>query len=191
MLPSVFPTRRASYLVISASVLTLSWEQRKANEIFYPIDERNHPELPVLSATQDEGMVLRDKSNRFVAHDKSNETGYKRVRPGQFVVHLRSFQGGFAHSEFEGITSPAYTVFALQSAETDDDRYWKHVFMSKSFIRSLTTVTYGIRDGRSISFDEFMDMELTAPSRAEQHSIATAIDRIDNLITLHLREPPY
>ncbi len=56
-------------------------------------------------------MIYRDDSGRYIGHDESNEIGYKRVLPGDFVVHLRSFQGGFAHSQYEGITSPAYTVF--------------------------------------------------------------------------------
>ena len=81
------------------------WEQRKASEVFQIVDDRGHPTLPVLSATQNQGMIYRDDSGRYIGHDESNEIGYKRVLPGDFVVHLRSFQGGFAHSQYEGITS--------------------------------------------------------------------------------------
>ena len=74
-----------------------------ANELFKTFDERNHPELPVLSACQDiRGMAPRSESGYDIFHDKSNEVTYKRVLPGQFVIHLRSFQGGFAHSSVEG-----------------------------------------------------------------------------------------
>ena len=130
-------------------------------------------------------MVGRDTSGRFISHAKAAEAGYKRVEPGDFVIHLRSFQGGFAHSPIEGITSPAYTVFAAQEPDAHSDRYWKHRFMSPSFIRSLTNVTYGIRDGRSLSVEEFMDSELQFPSGAEQKLIGKVLDGIDNLITLH------
>lgn len=86
------------------------WKSSKASEIFMTRDERNRPDLPVLSACQDiRGMAPRSISGYDISHDKSNEVTYKRVIPGQFVIHLRSFQGGFAHSSVEGITSPAYT----------------------------------------------------------------------------------
>ena len=145
-----------------------AWEQRKASEVFQIVDDRGHPTLPVLSATQNQGMIYRDDSGRYIGHDESNEIGYKRVLPGDFVVHLRSFQGGFAHSQYEGITSPAYTVFRAKEPTSHSDRFWKHWFMSEHFIAGLSTVTYGIRDGRSISVDEFMNTFLAFPAVEEQ-----------------------
>ena len=75
------------------------YSSMKASELFKTFDERNYPELPVLSACQDiRGMAPRSESGYDIFHDQSNEVTYKRVLPGQFVIHLRSFQGGFAHS---------------------------------------------------------------------------------------------
>lgn len=162
-----------------------SWEQRKAKELFNSTADKGYPELPVLSATQDRGMIRRDENSINVFHDKKNELGYKRVLSGQFVIHLRSFQGGFAHSTIEGITSPAYTIFGISEPEKHDSEYWKYVFTSKEFIRRLETVTYGIRDGRSISYDEFLTLDFVYPSKAEQITIARSLDKLSNLITLH------
>ncbi|WP_456080024.1 restriction endonuclease subunit S [Mogibacterium diversum] len=167
---------------------TEAWEQRKAKKIFISVSDKGYPELPVLSATQDRGMICRDENSINIYHDKKNEEGYKRVLPGQFVIHLRSFQGGFAHSKIEGITSPAYTVFDFMEQEIHDSEYWKYVFKSKEFIRRLEKVTYGIRDGRSISFDEFLSLCFTYPSKREQSKIALYLDNLDNLITLHQRK---
>ena len=167
---------------------TSSWEQRKAKELFVSTADKGYPELPVLSATQDRGMIRRDENSINIFHDKKNEAGYKRVLPGQFVIHLRSFQGGFAHSAIEGITSPAYTVFGFSEPEKHDSEYWKYVFTSKSFIRRLETVTYGIRDGRSISYDEFLTLGFVYPSKAEQTAIARYLDKLSDLITLHQRK---
>ena len=164
------------------------WEQRKAKKLFVATADKGHPELPVLSATQDRGMIRRDENSINVYHDKKNEAGYKRVLPGQFVIHLRSFQGGFAHSTIEGITSPAYTVFDFSDPVKHDSEYWKHVFTSKAFIQRLETVTYGIRDGRSISYNEFLTMKFMYPSKKEQTEIARYLDALDNLITLHQRK---
>ena len=133
-------------------------------------------------------MIRRDENSINIFHDKKNEAGYKRVLPGQFVIHLRSFQGGFAHSAIEGITSPAYTVFGFSEPEKHDSEYWKYVFTSKSFIQRLETVTYGIRDGRSISYEEFLTLGFVYPSKAEQTAIARYLDKLSDLITLHQRK---
>lgn len=164
-----------------------AWEQRKAETLFITYAEKGYPELPVLSATQDKGMVFRDDTGKIIFHDKSNEIGYKRVQPGQFVIHLRSFQGGFAHSAILGITSPAYSIFGFKEGEKQSDLYWKYIFSSPEFIRRLETVTYGIRDGRSISYDEFLTMKFVIPKYEEQIKIAGYLSKVDNLITLHQR----
>ena len=176
------------HLQQSISKKTNSWEQRKAETLFISYVEKGFPALPVLSATQDKGMVYRDDAGKIVVHDKNNEIGYKRVQPGQFVIHLRSFQGGFAHSNILGITSPAYTIFGFKEGEKQYDLFWKCVFSSPNFIKRLESVTYGIRDGRSISYDEFLTMKFIIPEYKEQVKIATCLIRTDNLITLHQRK---
>ena len=181
-------TEQAIVPAIRFAGFTDPWEQRKASEVFQIVDDRGHPTLPVLSATQNQGMIYRDDSGRYIGHDESNEIGYKRVLPGDFVVHLRSFQGGFAHSQYEGITSPAYTVFRAKEPTSHSDRFWKHWFMSEHFIAGLSTVTYGIRDGRSISVDEFMNTFLAFPAVEEQAAISRLLDYLDDLITLHQRK---
>ena len=188
MLEKMFPKDGESVPAIRFAGFTDPWEQRKASEVFQIVDDRGHPTLPVLSATQNQGMIYRDDSGRYIGHDESNEIGYKRVLPGDFVVHLRSFQGGFAHSQYEGITSPAYTVFRAKEPTSHSDRFWKHWFMSEHFIAGLSTVTYGIRDGRSISVDEFMNTFLAFPAVEEQAAISRLLDYLDDLITLHQRK---
>ena len=165
-----------------------AWEQREASDIFKTTSDKGYPNLPVLSATQDKGMILREETGLNIAHDQKNEATYKRVLPGQFVIHLRSFQGGFAHSNVEGITSPAYTVLDFIEKDEQYDWFWKYVFSSKSFVRRLETVTYGIRDGRSISYEDFSELRFWYPSFDEQKQIGDALVIFDHLITLHQRE---
>ena len=158
---------------------TDKWQVNNVASIFETYYDKNHPNLPVLSASQEFGMVIRDNVGFQVQHNKENEVGYKRVLPGQFVIHLRSFQGGFAHSMVEGITSPAYTVMQFKNSSTQDDIYWKYVLTSKMFIKRLETVTYGIRDGRSISFEDFSELDFTFPSLSEQEQIGKCFTQID------------
>ena len=160
------------------------WKKVKADSIFKTFNEKNRPELPVLSATQDRGMVTRESIGYNIFHDKSNEATYKHILPGQFVIHLRSFQGGFAHSEIEGIASPAYTIMDFKDKDLYYDYFWRYVFMSKEFIKRLELITYGIRDGRSISFDEFKEMIFIVPCKEEQVKIASYLRNIDKQITL-------
>ena len=167
---------------------TEDWEQRKADYIFKSVTDKGYPELPVLSASQELGMVYRDQNGIDIQHDKKNETSYKRVLPGQFVIHLRSFQGGFAYSEIEGITSPAYTVMSFKHSSEQYGLFWKHVFKSETFIKRLETITYGIRDGRSISFSDFKSLLLQYPSFSEQKLIGDSIEVIERGITLHQRK---
>ena len=155
------------------------WNEQKAEVIFRQFIEKNRPDLPVLSATQDRGMVTRKAIGYDISHDKRNECTYKHILPGQFVIHLRSFQGGFAHSDIEGIASPAYTVFEFRDKNQHNDIFWKYIFSSKSFIKQLEKITYGIRDGRSISFDEFKEMKFFIPCVEEQHQIASYFRQLD------------
>ena len=184
-LDSMFPQQSENTPPIRFKNFNNKWNRAMASELFITYNNRNHPELPVLSACQDiRGMAVRSESGYDISHDRANEVTYKVVMPGQFVIHLRSFQGGFAHSAVEGITSPAYTVFGFKEKDKHDDYFWKTVFMSKAFVDRLKTITYGIRDGRSISFSEFGEMALNFPEFEEQKSIASFFKRIDSNIAV-------
>ena len=188
MLEKMFPQKGAKVPEIRFAGFTDPWEQRKAKTIFKTLADKGYPELPVLSASQEFGMINRTETGINIHHDTRNEIGYKRVQPGQFVIHLRSFQGGFAHSGIEGITSPAYTVMEFQEKEVHYDYFWKYIFNSEAFIRRLGLITYGIRDGRSISFEDFSTLDFYYPIYEEQKRIGLYFQEVDNLITLHQRK---
>lgn len=161
------------------------WEQRKSSEVFKSVSDKNHPELQVLSASQEKGMVLRDDIGIDIKYDKKSLGTYKRVLPDQFVIHLRSFQGGFAYSFVEGITSPAYTVLDFKERNKYYSLFWRLALSSRDFIKRLETVTYGIRDGRSISYNDFSTLTFYVPSINEQKKIGDFLDSIESTISLH------
>ncbi|WP_303919161.1 restriction endonuclease subunit S [Treponema berlinense] len=160
----------------------IEWMNAQASEIFISVNDRNHPELPVLSASQELGMIYRDEGGMNIFHDVANEITYKRVKPGQFVIHLRSFQGGFAHSKVEGITSPAYTILDFKDRNKHNDLFWKYVLTSEEFIKRLELITYGIRDGRSINFSDFSTLKFHFPSYEVQQKIGAFLSHVDSLI---------
>lgn len=183
-LQAMFPQEGETVPKIRFKGFEGEWKKVKADSIFKTFNEKNRPDLPVLSATQDRGMVTRESIGYNIFHDTSNEATYKHILPGQFVIHLRSFQGGFAHSEIEGIASPAYTIMDFKNKDLYYDYYWRYVFMSKEFIKRLELITYGIRDGRSISYDEFKEMSFLVPSKEEQIKIASYLRNLDRQISL-------
>ena len=158
------------------------WETRQASDQFVAVKESHHADLPVLSATQNEGMVYRDDLGIDLKFKEDALESYKMVRPGDFVISLRSFQGGFELSDKTGIVSPAYTVFTHAEISSQDNRYWKQYFKRKAFIESLKTVTFGIRDGKAISFSDFSSLKCVFPSLPEQRRIGEFFTTLDNLI---------
>ena len=131
----------------------------------------------VLSASQELGMIERSDINIDIKFEQESISGYKIVHKGDYVVHLRSFQGGFAFSDRTGICSPAYII--LRPNDLVVYGYLSHFFTSKPFIKSLKLVTYGIRDGRSINVDEWLDMPILLPPAQEQIRILTIVNAID------------
>ena len=151
-------------------------------QLFSIINERNKQleYSNVLSASQERGMVSREDLNLDIHFERSNISTYKIVKNGDYVIHLRSFQGGFAFSEKTGICSPAYTV--LRPNNLLMYGYLSNYFTSRDFVKSLIIVTYGIRDGRSINVDEWLDMKVVIPSKEQQTHIVNVIESIENKI---------
>ena len=151
-------------------------------QLFDVVNERNKQMeySNILSASQEKGMINRDDLNLDIQFERSNINTYKIVRAGDYVIHLRSFQGGFAFSDKSGVCSPAYTI--LRPNSFLEYSYLSNYFTSQRFIKSLIIVTYGIRDGRSINVDEWLSMKITIPSKEHQQYIVKMIWSFDRKI---------
>lgn len=149
-------------------------------QLFEVVNERNKNNAysNILSASQELGMIERSDINIDIKFEQDSISRYKIVHKGDYVVHLRSFQGGFAFSDRTGICSPAYTI--LRPNDLVAYGYLSYFFTSSPFIKSLKLVTYGIRDGRSINVDEWLDMTVTLPPRREQIHVLAIINAIDS-----------
>ena len=182
MLSKMFPKTGQTVSEIRIDGFEGEWEIKRADEIFKSVSKKNRASLPVLSASQIDGMVLRDEIGIDIKYDEATLNNYKVVKPGQFVIHLRSFQGGFALSKLEGITSPAYTIIDFIDKSNNLSDFWNSILTSRDFIRRLETVTYGIRDGKSISFKDFSSLKFVFPNYNEQQAIGKYFTNLDNLI---------
>ena len=186
MLQKMFPKKGEKNPEIRFAGFTDDWEQRKLGEVFKEYSEKNHTELPALTIIQGGGTVLRDKSDRALQYDKSNLSTYKMVKKDDFIVHLRSFEGGLEKANSSGIISPAYHTF---HGENTDCRFFYPFFRSRQFIDVLLKPhVYGIRDGKSIDIEGMKSILLPLPTYDEQRRIGNYIENLDHLITLHQRK---
>lgn len=159
------------------------WEKLQANEIFGSVSLKNNPGEQLLSATQDRGIIPRSMLEARVTMPAGQTASFKLVEKGDFVISLRSFQGGIEYSEYRGLVSPAYTV--LKPSRKINDSYYKHYFKSYDFIGHLAVAVIGIRDGKQVSYEDFSFLKLPYPSVKEQEAIATVLDTAVNELKLY------
>ena len=156
------------------------WEYLKANDLFRNHSNKDHNgELPILSASQEHGMIFREDSGIRIQSSESSVKSYKIVEKNDFVISLRSFQGGIDFSSITGICSPAYIV--LKNKKPIDYHFYKHFFKKESFIHRLSNTVVGIRDGKQITYDNFSSLKIPYPSMIEQMNISSFIDSIEEL----------
>ena len=165
---------------------TDAWEQRKFEDVFEEYSEKNHEELPPLTIIQGQGTIRRDESDRALQYDKSSLHNYKMVNVGDFILHLRSFEGGLEVAKQQGIISPAYHTF---HGKESDSRFYYPFFRSYQFINVLLKPhVFGIRDGKSIDVEGMKKIEIPYPSYEEQKQLGDFFDQLDKTITLHQRK---
>ena len=152
------------------------WEVRKMKFIFKEISIKNRGDMIQLAATQSNGVVPKDtltyKSVQVLASDLNS---FKFVQKNNFVISLRSFEGGIEHSNFDGIISPAYTI--LKNIIRISYEYFKFLLKSNAFISNLKQYKTGIREGQNISYIELQNDFLPLPPLNEQRQIAEFLDK--------------
>lgn len=157
------------------------WKYLKANELFASTSKKqNSEDEELLAVTQDQGVIPRSLLERRVVMPEGSTSGYKLVVPGNFIISLRSFQGGLEYSCYRGLVSPAYTV--LKSVKEICDDFYKHYYKSYDFIGHLAVAVIGIRDGKQISYEDFSFLKLPYPRIAEQEKIAKVLSLVDQEI---------
>lgn len=150
------------------------WEMRKMKYIFDERSEKNHPDEPMLSATQSEGVILQSKYQGRVVVVNTGFEGLKLVKVGDFVIHLRSFQGGIEYAYDQGIISSAYTI--LNPKYPEFSAYYKKLFKSSAFIDLLKICVTGIREGQNINYSKLKQFYIPLPPLPEQRAIVTYLD---------------
>ena len=157
------------------------WEEKRLGELFTRIVEKNRTDLSPLTIIQGQGTVRRDESDRRIAYDKKGLKNYKAVKKDDFIVHLRSFEGGLEIANQDGIVSPAYHVY--RGSSNVCSQFYYPYFRSNNFIKGrLAICVTGVRDGKNIEMDTFDELLLPCPSLPEQQKIADCLSSLDDAI---------
>ncbi|MGL5125805.1 MAG: restriction endonuclease subunit S, partial [Fusobacteriaceae bacterium] len=147
-----------------------SWKIVKIKSFFKTKSIRNCGSEELLSVTQDRGVIPRTMLEGNVTMPEGTEDNYKFVEKGNFIISLRSFQGGVEYSEYRGLVSPAYTV--IEPIINIDDSYYKYLFKNTDFINRMSSAVVGIRDGKQINFKDFGELYIQLPPLEEQQKIS-------------------
>ena len=161
------------------------WDLRRTKSLLHERSEKGFPNEPLLAATQSKGVVRKEKyENRTVLAMKDLDL-LKIVRVGDFVISLRSFQGGIEYAREQGIISPAYTI--LYPIEPNHQAYLARIFKSRPYIENLSLFVMGIRQGQNIDYQRLTRSYLPLPPLPEQTAIVRFLDHADRRIQRYIR----
>lgn len=155
------------------------WDLVPAWKVMGERKERSEPEDDHLTPSQTYGVVTQQEymeitGNRVVLN-LTGADNMKRVCSGDFIIHLRSFQGGIEASTVGGKVSNAYTVLTPQAGAHFD--YYRWFMKSAPLIEGLASSTDQLRDGQSINYSRFSRLTLPLPPLETQQRIADYLDR--------------
>ena len=168
-----------------------NWKFYKGKYIFGERSERgNSVNLQLLSPTQKFGVIPQSMYDELTSmksvkvKEDTDLSTFKTIHKGDFCISLRSFQGGFEYSEYEGVVSPAYHV--LYPKMDICAGYYKYLFKEQRFIREMNSYCQSLRDGKNISYSDFGRTVIPFPPLSEQQAIADYLDetcsKIDEII---------
>ena len=163
-----------------------NWECLKAKQIFKQRNSKGNVVEVQLAATQKFGMYPQNLLEGVVqVKEDTDLQQFKTVHKNDYVISLRSFQGGFEMSDYEGVCSPAYQVF--YNTRKIEYKYFKYLFKCDGFISKMNSLTVGIREGKNIQYKDFAESFLPVPPLTSQLSLITFLEKkcseIDSVIS--------
>jgi len=168
--------------------IPLHWNILSGKTLFHRVLTTAFKSDEHLAASQKYGVIPQSlmmiKNDSKVMLALKGTDSFRHVEKNNFVISLRSFEGGIEYSQYSGCVSPAYTV--LTHAKPISYEYYRHLLKCTPFIANLQASTDSMREGKSISYEQFGALYLPLTSINEQNMIATFINdetaKIDNLL---------
>lgn len=164
------------------------WEVRRSRRVFKPRTELARPDDIQLSATQAYGVIeqadYEKKIGRKVTRILRHLDQRRHVEVDDFVISMRSFQGGLERAWRSGCIRSSYIV--LQPTQALIVGYFGYLFKSPGYIAALQSTANFIRDGQDLNFENFRQVDLPFPPIKEQQKIAEAVDQMTTHIALSI-----
>jgi type I restriction enzyme S subunit len=152
------------------------WETIKLRQLLHPVSVKNHPELPLLSVVREQGVIVRDVTDKEANHNyiPDDLSGYKMVKKGQFAMNkMKAWQGSYGISDYTGIVSPAYFIFDVSF---DNLEYFHYAIRSKVYVNFFAQASDGIRVGQwDLQMDKMKEIPFIVPPADEQVAIVEYI----------------
>lgn len=152
------------------------WKTIKLRQLLHPVSIKNHPELPLLSVVREQGIIVRDVTDKEANHNyiPDDLSGYKMVKKGQFAMNkMKAWQGSYGISDYTGIVSPAYFIFDVSF---DNLEYFHYAIRSKVYVNFFAQASDGIRVGQwDLQMDKMKEIPFIVPPADEQVAIVEYI----------------
>ena len=169
--------------------IPINWQAVNPRWLFAQRKDKAKKGMEQYTASQKYGVISqKDYMNRIGGSIVTVQKDFdilKMVCKGDFVIHMRSFQGGLEYSEHTGSISSAY-VMLIPQKNIGECRYFKWLFKSASYINALQSTSNLIRDGQAMRYSNFIQIIIPYPPLEEQQQIADYLDskcsEIDSLI---------
>lgn len=159
--------------------IPINWQAVNPRWLFAQRKDRAKKGMEQYTASQKYGVISqKDYMNRIGGSIVTVQKDFdilKMVCEGDFVIHMRSFQGGLEYSEHTGSISSAY-VMLIPQKNTGECRYFKWLFKSASYINALQSTSNLIRDGQAMRYSNFIQIIIPYPPLEEQQQIADFLD---------------
>lgn len=160
------------------------WNERRIKDFFIETSIKGFPKEPMLCATQSRGVIPQSMYENRVVAALTGLENMKLVEKGNFVISLRSFQGGIEYAHYRGIISAAYTILGLDGNNSKE--YFRYFFKSPTLIKLMKKCVTGIREGQNINYTVLKYEKVPLPPYIEQQQIAAYLDekcgKIDAII---------
>jgi type I restriction enzyme S subunit len=156
------------------------WEIIHSRRLFSQRKERANPDDEQLTASQKYGVIFQKEymeleSQRVVQVITGSDI-LKHVEPNDFVISMRSFQGGLEWCQYSGSVSSAY--IGLISIKHVVPEFFAYLFKCKPYIRALQSTSNLVRDGQALRFENFAQVSLPKILDDEQRQIANFLDHV-------------
>lgn len=161
-----------------------SWAVMRSKRLFSPRTELARPDDVQLSATQAYGVIPQADFERAVGRKVVRVVQHlekrRHVERDDFVISMRSFQGGLERAWASGCIRSSYVV--LRPVAAVDIDYYAYLFKTSAYIKELQSTANFIRDGQDLNFANFCAVDVPYPPLPEQKAIARVLNSLDRRI---------